>query len=79
MNKINNQTLALAGILQSVMLVDQLASKGECDTDCSIVSLNSITSKSANVYEVFESPVQLSIGMAALRVALGKHHPDKKR
>ena len=72
MNKINNQTLALAGILQSVMLVDQLASKGECDTDCSIVSLNSITSKSANVYEVFESPVQLSIGMAALRVALGK-------
>ncbi len=72
MNKLNNQTLALAGILQSVALVDQLASNGECDTRCSTASLHSIISTSTHVDEVFKSPAQLSIGMAALKIALGK-------
>ncbi len=72
MNKINNQTLALTGVLQSATLVDQLASNGDCDTDCSTASLKSIVSSSVNVSEVFDSHAKLSIGMAALRIALGK-------
>ncbi len=72
MNKINNQTLALAGLLQSAALVDQLASKGSCNTECSNASLGSITTTGSNVNEIFNSREKLSIGMATLKEALGK-------
>lgn len=71
MNKLKNQTLALAGVLQSAALVEQLASKGSCDLTGSHASLASIVSTSVNVSEVFDSKIKLSIGMAALKKALG--------
>ena len=72
MNKLNNQILALAGVLQSATLVEQLASSGSCDTKCSSASLASIVTTSAKVEEVFDSQANLSVGMKALRIALGK-------
>ncbi len=72
MSKLNNQILALAGVLQSATLVDQLASSGSCDTKGSSASLASILSTSTKVEEVFDAQSQLSIGMKALRIALGK-------
>ena len=64
--------MALASILQSAALVDQLASNGSCDTQCASASLESIITTSSNVKEVFHSQAQLSIGMTALRIALSK-------
>lgn len=72
MNKIENQTLALAGILQSAALVDQLASKGSCHSECSHASLSSIINTSSNVADVFDSQEQLSIGVPTLKAVLGK-------
>lgn len=72
MNKLKNQTLALASILQSAALVDQLASSGSCDVDGSNASLASIVATSVHVSDVFDSKAKLSIGMTTLRVALGK-------
>ncbi|MCH9646458.1 MAG: high frequency lysogenization protein HflD [Proteobacteria bacterium] len=72
MNKIENQTLALAGILQSAALVDQLASKGTCHSECASASLSSIANTSAKVVDIFTSQTQLSVGMSTLKVVLGK-------
>lgn len=72
MNKIENQTLALAGILQSAALVDQLASKGTCHSECASASLSSIANTSAQVVDIFTSQTQLSVGMSTLKVVLGK-------
>ena len=72
MNKIENQTLALAGILQSAALVDQLASKGSCHSECSHASLSSIVNTSSNVMDIFNSQKQLSIGLSTLKAVLGK-------
>jgi high frequency lysogenization protein len=72
MNKLKQQTLALASILQTSALVDQLASTGTCDGKSSEVSLKSIITNSTNVEEVFDSPKDLSIGLGALTKAFGK-------
>ena len=45
MNKLENQTLALAGMFQAATLVDELALHGNCDPDefnCSVDSLFTI-------------------------------------
>ena len=50
MNKLENQTLALAGMFQAAALVDELAVHGNCDTnvfDCSINSLFTIDAATA--------------------------------
>jgi high frequency lysogenization protein len=78
MNKLNNQILALAGVLQSATLVDQLASSGSCDTKCANASLASIVATSAKVEDVFDSQANLSVGMKALRMALGKQEKSIK-
>ena len=72
MNKLKQQTLALASLLQTTALVDQLASTGTCDSKSNKVSLKSIMTNSTNVEEVFDSPKDLSIGLNALTVAFGK-------
>jgi high frequency lysogenization protein len=49
MNKLENQTLALAGMFQAASLVDELALKGSCDSsefDCSVGSLFTIEAES---------------------------------
>jgi high frequency lysogenization protein len=72
MNKLENQTLALAGILQSAALVDQLASKGICHSECSGASLGSIVNTSSNVVDIFDSKAELSVGMSTLKTVLSK-------
>ncbi len=72
MNNKNNRTLALASLLQTSTLVDQLASTGTCDNKSSEVSLKSIVANSTNIEEVFESPKDLSVGLRSLKTAFGK-------
>lgn len=72
MEKLKNRTLALASVLQSATLVEQLASTGTCDNQSNTASLNSIMTNSTNVKEVFSSPEELSIGLSSLKVAFGK-------
>jgi len=72
MNKIQHQTLALAGILQSAVLVDQLASSGICHNECSGASLSSIVNTSSDVTDIFSSKEQLAVGISTLKAVLGK-------
>lgn len=72
MEKLKNRTLALASLLQSATLVEQLASTGTCDNQSNTASLNSIMTNSTNVKDVFSSPQELSIGLNSLKVAFGK-------
>jgi high frequency lysogenization protein len=70
MNRTRNQTLALASLLQTTVLVDQLASTGKCDSDNNEASLKSIVTNSTNIEEVFKSTKDLSTGLNALKAAL---------
>jgi high frequency lysogenization protein len=70
MNRTRNQTLALASLLQTTVLVDQLASTGKCDNDNNEASLKSIVTNSTNIEEVFKSTKDLSTGLNALKAAL---------
>lgn len=72
MNRLKQRTLALASLLQTSTLVDQLASTGTCDSKSSEVSLKSIVTNSTNVEEVFESPKDLSIGIHSLKTVFEK-------
>ncbi len=72
MNKLTQQTLALASLLQTTTLVHQLASTGTCDSKSNAASLKSIITNSTNVEDVFDSPKDLSVGLNAVTTALGK-------
>ncbi|MFP6775255.1 MAG: high frequency lysogenization protein HflD [PS1 clade bacterium] len=69
MNRTRNQTLALASLIQTTVLVDQLASTGKCDNLNNEASLNSIVTNSTNIKEVYKSTNDLSTGLNALKVA----------
>jgi high frequency lysogenization protein len=69
MNRTRNQTLALASLIQTTVLVDQLASTGKCDNLSNEASLNSIVTNSTNIEEVYKSTDDLSTGLNALKVA----------
>ncbi len=71
MNKLRNQTLALASILQTTALVDQLASTGTCDANSNQASLKSIITSSTKLEEVFNPKRDLLVGIAVLKVVLG--------
>lgn len=67
MNKLENQTLALAGMFQAAALVDELALKGNCSStefDCSVNSLFTIEADSPR--EALGDLGCLSHGFAAL-------------
>jgi len=71
-NKLENQTLALAGMFQAAALVDELALHGNCDTnvfDCSINSL--FTIDAATVRDALGDITCLSRGFEALGDYLG--------
>jgi high frequency lysogenization protein len=72
MKKTRNQTLALASLIQTTVLVDQLASTGKCDSENNKASLKSIITSSTNIEDVFESIKDLSTGLNALKTALGE-------
>ncbi len=72
MSNIKNQSLALASLLQTTTLVDQLASTGTCDQKSNQASLQSIINTSSNVESVFKSEQDLKIGISTLKTAFGK-------
>tara|TARA_B100000929_G_scaffold291035_2_gene287424 strand:+ start:403 stop:1008 length:606 start_codon:yes stop_codon:yes gene_type:complete len=72
MGKIRNQTLALASLIQTTALVDQLALTGKCDSETNKASLKSIITTSSNIEDVFGSIKDLSTGLNALKIALGE-------
>ena len=78
MSKLKNQTLALASILQTTSLVEQLASTGTCDQKGSEASLKSIVNTSSKLEEVFDSAQDLETGVSALKIALGKKSKSMK-
>ena len=72
MSPLENQTLALAGIFQSAVLIEQLAYKGEVNQaafDCSIDSLFAFEAE--NTLEIFGDVFGLNRGMQALTNHLG--------
>ena len=78
MNKLKQQTLALASLLQTTTLVNQLALTGTCDGKSNEASLKSIINNSTDVEEVFGSTKELSIGLNALTKAFGQKTKDMK-
>lgn len=76
MNKYEQRTLALASLLQTVTLVDQLASTGTCDSKNSQASLNSIINNSTDIEQVFTSPKDLTTGLTSLKKALSTKTQD---
>ncbi|NYT52021.1 MAG: high frequency lysogenization protein HflD [Candidatus Vesicomyosocius endoextente] len=71
MNKLREQTLALASILQTTTLIDQLASTGTCNANSNQASLKSIITSSTKLEEVFNQKQDLLVGIDALKVVLG--------
>ncbi len=72
MNQFKNQTLALASILQSTTLVNQLALTGTCDPKNSNASLKSLITNSTRIDEVFANKQDLSTGIVSLKTTLGQ-------
>jgi high frequency lysogenization protein len=71
LNTITNQTIALAGIAQAAALVQQLATKGNCDPialETSIASVMKIDSDS--VIDVYDSLSGLSLGLKELNIQM---------
>lgn len=72
MSPLENQTLALAGMFQSAVLIEQLAYKGQVNQaafDCSVDSLFAFEAE--NTLEIFGDVFGLSRGMQALTNHLG--------
>ncbi len=72
MNRIDNQTLALAGMFQAAVLIEQLATSGEINAaafDCSFDSL--FTFDAPTAVEVFGDLSHLSRGFNTLTAYLG--------
>ncbi len=76
MNKYEQRTMALASLLQTATLVDQLASTGACDSKNSNASLKSIISNSTDIEQVFTSPRDLATGLTSLKKALNAKTKD---
>lgn len=72
MTKIPQQTLALASLLQTTALVNQLAITGTCASKSSKACLKSIITNSTDIDEVFVDKKDLSIGLNTLKLVLGK-------
>jgi high frequency lysogenization protein len=71
-NKLENQTLALAGMFQAAALVDELALHGNCDTTAFDCSLNSLfTIDAATTRDALGDITCLSRGFEALGDYLG--------
>jgi high frequency lysogenization protein len=78
MNKLPNQTLALAGILQSSALVNQLATTGQCDENSNQISLESILKTGNQPHQLFPSQQDLSLGTQIFSHLLNKKYTANK-
>ena len=83
LNTITNQTLALAGVAQEAALVQQLATKGNCDPlalESSMASILKIDSDS--VIDVYGSLSGLKLGLEQLNVQMTGYritNPEQSR
>lgn len=73
MNKIDNQTIAIAGVLQATFLVDQVAREGRCDDALFTTAVNSlfITSPEQTI-DVYGDMNRLRRGLELLRDLLAQ-------
>ncbi|MCP4389461.1 MAG: lysogenization regulator HflD, partial [Gammaproteobacteria bacterium] len=72
MNQIENQTLALAGMFQAAVLIDEFAVSGSCDSAAFDGSFDSLFTFDADTTEaVFGQLSCLNIGFVALNDYLG--------
>lgn len=72
MNRIDSQTLALAGLFQAAVQIEALATSGSCDQaafECSLASL--FRFDASNTLEVFGDVAGLGVGCTALMDYLG--------
>ncbi|GLT19324.1 high frequency lysogenization protein HflD [Vibrio zhanjiangensis] len=66
-NALYNQTIAFAGICQSVALVQQVAKNGYCDSDAFETSLKAILNTNpANTLDVYGNELNLKVGLECL-------------
>lgn len=66
-NKLYDQTIAFAGICQAVALVQQVAQKGQCDTDAFETSIKAIVNNSpTSTVDVFGHESDLKLGLECL-------------
>lgn len=73
-NALSEQTIALAGVVQAAILVDNLARKGLIDTDALDTAVSSILNDTPqSVIEVFGSVPQLRVGLSGLRSVLDQN------
>lgn len=72
-DRLTDQTLALAGVIQAATLVSQLARKGLIDTQDLDTAVGSIlNTEPSSVIDVFGSIPNLRIGLSGLRTVLGQ-------
>lgn len=70
-NKFTDQTIALAGVIQAAILVDNLARKGLIDVDELGTAVDSIMNDNpASVIDVFGGVPKLRVGLSGLRTVL---------
>jgi len=79
-NQLQNQALALAGMFQAAVLIDELASFGKCDSAAFDGSFDSLfTFDAPTTIEVYGEPARLHCGFRALIGYLGGRSGDSSR
>lgn len=71
LNTITNQTIALAGVAQACLLVQQLATTGVADNEAIETSINSVLKiDSDGVIEIYGELAQIKLGLEQLKLQL---------
>jgi high frequency lysogenization protein len=77
MNKLPENILALASIVQTSALVNDLAIKGQCDAKSCDISIESLVKSGNKASEIYTTNGDLSIGIATLKQILKKSSANK--
>lgn len=77
-HSIEEQTLALAGVLQAAYLANQIATQGMCDADSLETSLQSIIiTNPQNTQEIYGGITNMKKALKILKEQLGTEQPQK--
>lgn len=72
-SNLHNQALALAGVFQAALMVEQIARQGQCPGDEMETAVNALLNTNpASTEEVFGSVVQVREGLKGLRALLSR-------
>lgn len=77
MNKLPENILALASIMQTTKLVNDLAVSGQCDAKSCDISIESLTKSGNKVSEIYSEKDDLCVGITALKEMLKKTSANK--